>query len=193
MPGMVASYRVAELPAPLTAGAFSHGYSLHPLVVPEERTRLFAEFARLIAPRGQVIVAMPMRGSFVEIADLLREYALKHEAGEVTKAVDAAVLIRPTVDELRGAVEAAGFEFVEVELRPATLTFQSGRDFFEDPIARLLFLPEFAIALGIDAMEEPLAYVEDAIDRYWSDSEFTLTVNVGCVSGRRSEDALPSF
>ena len=78
MPGMVANYRVAEIPVPLTDGAFSHGYSLHPLVVPEERRRLFAEFARLIAPSGQVLVAMPMRGSYLEIADLLREYALKY-------------------------------------------------------------------------------------------------------------------
>ncbi len=185
MSGMVASYRTGELPAPLTAGAFSHGYSLHPFVVPDERKRLFAELARLIAPRGQMLVAMPMRGSFVEIVDLLREYALKHEVAEVSKAAEAAVILRPTVEELKQEVAAAGFDFVEVELRTQSLAFQSGRDFFEDPTTRLLLLPELAFSLGQGAIDLPLAYVREAIDRYWSDGEFTLTVNVGCVSGRR--------
>ena len=185
MSGMVASYRTGELPAPLTAGAFSHGYSVHPFVVPDERKRLFAELARLVAPRGQMLVAMPMRGSFVEIVDLLREYALKHEASEVAKAAEAAALLRPTVDELKKEATAAGFDFVEVELRTEALAFTSGRDLFEDPVTRLLLLPELTVSLGSDAIDAPLAYVREAIDRYWSDGEFSLTVNVGCVSGRR--------
>ncbi len=185
MSGMVASYRTGELPVPLTAGAFSHGYSLHPFVVPDERKRLFAELARLVAPRGQMLVAMPMRGSFVEIVDLLREYALKHEAGEASKAAEAAVLLRPTVEELKKEAEAAGFDFVEVELRPTALSFKNGRDFFEDPVTRLLLLPELAMSLPSDATAAALDYVRDAIDRYWSDGDFTLTVVVGCVSGRR--------
>ncbi len=182
---MVASYRVADIPVPLPDGAFSHGYSLHPLIVPDERKRLWSELSRLIAPSGQVVVAMPTRGSFVEIADLLREYALGHESGEVAQAVEAAVLLRPTVDDLTEEVTAAGFDFVEVEIRPATLTFKSGRDFFEDPIARLVFLPEFGINLALENLEGPFGYIEDAIDKYWSDATFGLTVNVGCVSGRR--------
>jgi SAM-dependent methyltransferase len=185
MSGMVASYRVGELPVPLTAGAFSHGYSLHPFVVPDERKRLFAELARLVAPRGQMLVATPMRGSFVEVVDLLREYALKHESGEVSKAAEAAVLLRPTVEELKKEVEAAGFDFVEVEIRREALAFKNGRDFFEDPLTRLLLLPELAMSLPPDATTAPLDYVRDAIDRYWSDGDFTLTVVVGCVSGRR--------
>jgi SAM-dependent methyltransferase len=186
MPTMVADYRVAEgYPSPLPDGAFSHGFALHPLVAPDERKRLLTELARLVAPQGQAIVAMPMRGSFLEIADLLREYALKHEANDVAKAVETAVLLRPTVDDLANEVRAAGFDFVEVDLRPMTLTFQSGRDFFEDPVARLVILPEMDANLELDDFDRPLAYVREAIDKYWSDAEFTLTVSAGCVSGRR--------
>ena len=75
--------------------------------------------------------------------------------------------------------------FVDVEVRTSVLKFKSGRDFFEDPVTRLLLLPEFRINLGIGDLEAPLKYVRDAIDKYWSEGTFELTINVGCASGRR--------
>ena len=39
---------------------------------------------------------MPLRGSFVEIADLLRECALKHELVNLTSSVEAAMQLRPS-------------------------------------------------------------------------------------------------
>ena len=184
MPGMIADYRVADtFPAPLPDGAFSHGYSLHPVAAPEERKRLLAELARLVAPQGQVLVAMPTRGTFLEIADLLREYALKNEADDVARAVEAAVLLRPSADDLAGELRAAGFDFVEVEQKVSTIDFPSGRAFFEDPVTRLMVLPDFGVHLDHAAA---LGYVRKAIDRYWSEISFGLTVSVGCVSGRRA-------
>jgi SAM-dependent methyltransferase len=184
--GMVSEYRVAEnYPLPFPDGAFSHALSLHPLAAPEERRRLMVEFRRLLAPSGQAIIAMPIRGSFQEIADLFREYALKYEALEVSKAVEAAALIRPTVEMFGAELEEAGFDYVDVQVRPTTLKFQSGRDFFEDPVTRLMLLPEFRINLALEEIEAPFSYVRDAIDRYWSDGTFELTVNVGATSGRR--------
>jgi hypothetical protein len=78
---------------------------------------------------------------------------------------------------------------VDVELRTTTLEFQSGRAFFEDPIARLLVLPELRATLAVEDTEPPFAYVREAIDKYWSEASFPLTVNVGCASGRRLDDA----
>jgi SAM-dependent methyltransferase len=186
MPEMVSEYKEMEdLPTPFPSQGFSHALTLHPLAAPDERARVLDEFARLLAPRGQAILAMPLRGSFQEIADLLREYALKNEATEVSKKVEAAMLVRPSVDMLATEIERAGFHFVDVELRPSVLKFKSGRDFFEDPVTRLLLLPEFRINLGIGDLDRPLEYVRDAIDKYWSDGTFELTVNVGCATGRR--------
>jgi hypothetical protein len=63
--------------------------------------------------------------------------------------------------------------------------FQSGRDFFEDPIARLLVLPDLSAHLpGVD-LAAPWRYVRDAIDRYWADDRFELSVTVGVASARR--------
>jgi SAM-dependent methyltransferase len=180
-------YRVIEaLPLPFPAGAFSHAFTLHPLAAPEERKQLLEELARIVAPRGQALVAMPVRGSFVEVADLLRECALKHELTELTNAVEAAVQLRPTDELFASELSAVGFEYVDVDVQPRTLRFDGGRGFFEDPVTRLMLLPEFRVNLAMgDEVDKPFAYVREAIDKYWSDATFELTVNVGVVSGRR--------
>ena len=186
MPGMVSEYRsFDELPTSLPASAFSHAITLHPLANPEERGKVLAEFARLLAPHGQALVAMPLRGSFQELADLLREHALKCDDAEVGRAVEQAVLVRPTVEMFGAEFEEAGFDFVDVSLRPTTLGFQSGRDFFEDPVARMLILPEAQLNLNLVDPDKAWDYVREAMDKYWSDGTFELTVNVGCATGRR--------
>jgi SAM-dependent methyltransferase len=195
MAGMIADYRLFEgYPVPLPATAFSHAITIHPLANVEERARTLTEFGRLLAPHGQALVAMPLRGSFQELADLMREYALKFEADALVKALDTAMLIRPTVEMFGAELEEAGFQYVDVEVRTHTLKFRSGRDFFEDPVVRLLILPEIRFNLGLpvevdkgDPYDAPMAYIREAIDKYWSDGAFELTVNVGCASGRRLE------
>lgn len=99
--------------------------------------------------------------------------------------MEGATQVRPTVEILGGELEDLGFDFVDVSLRPTTLRFQSGRDFFEDPVARLLILPEMRLDLKLEDPEAAFAYVRLAIDKYWSDGPFELTVNVGCATGRK--------
>ncbi len=186
MPNMMYNYRVGDAyPAPLPDAAFSHALSIHPLAAPNSRALLIAEMHRLLAPSGQMVLALPMRGSFLEVADILRECGLKTDDSALTAAVDRAMARRPTVEALASEIEEAGFEYVDVSLRPATITFPSGRAFAEDPITRLLLLPEFRINLEMEDLSGPMDYVRDAIDKYWSESEFELTVNVGCATGRR--------
>lgn len=187
MPDMISEYRVVDgLPVPYASHGFSHALTLHPVAAPQERARMIAEFARVLAPGGQALLAMPLRSSFQEIADLLREFALKNESAEITRQVESAVQVRPSVEMLGAELEEAGFGFVDVESRPLVLSYKSGRDFFEDPVTRLLLLPEFRSNLSLGDTDAAFAYVRGAIDRYWSDSAFELTVQVGCASGRRS-------
>lgn len=187
MPGLVADYRLfEELPTPLPEAAFSHALTLHPPASAEDRGPLLVESARLLAPHGQVLLAMPMRGSFQEIFNLLREYALKYDDTRVAAAVEQAVLVWPTVETLSEELGNAGFDYVDVSLRPSTLRFQGGRDFFEDPVARLAILPELRSTLSLEeSADKSLAYVREAIDKYWGGRSFELTVNVGCATGRR--------
>jgi SAM-dependent methyltransferase len=186
---VVFDYRVADtFPLSFPAGAFSHAFTLHPLAPPAELRVLLQELARILAPHGQALIAMPLRGSFVEVVDLLREYAVKYELADLLNAVDAAAQQRPTDDMLTHEVESAGFEHVDVDVLARTLRFEGGRDFFEDPITRLLLMPELRLSLPLETsthVVDPFAYVRDAIDKYWSDGTFELTVSIGVVSGRR--------
>lgn len=176
-----------SFPTPLNDQSFTHGICLHPSNAPELRRALLAEMARLIVPQGQVLISLPMRGSFQEIVDLLREYALKFDAGNISKATESTAVARPTVQALTDELLEAGFEDVEIDLHPFSLAFRSGRDLMEDPIMRLLVLPDIWETLDVEDVEAPMHYVEEAINRYWSEETFELTVNVGCVSGRRVE------
>jgi SAM-dependent methyltransferase len=186
MPDMSSEYQIlSELPIDMPDAAFSHGLVLHPLASGDDRRDLLQEIGRLLAPHGQAVMAMPLRGSFQEITDLLREYSLKMDDTEVGRAVDVATQARPTVESLGGEMEDVGFDFVDVSLRPTTLRFQSGRDFVEDPVARLVIVPEMRFDLKLEDPEPALAYVRQAIDKYWSDGPFELTVNVGCATGRK--------
>lgn len=181
---VVFDYRVVgAYPLPYPAAAFSHTLVVHPS--PVARATLFAELARITAPRGQALLALPLRGSFAELTDLLRECALKHDLTDLEAAVETLVQLRPTDDLLGHELATAGFGKVITEVHSRTLTFTSGRAFLEDPVVRLLLAPEVAALLPTRPAIEPFAYVRDAIDKYWSEGGFALSVNVGVTSARR--------
>ncbi len=186
MRDMNAEYRVMEtFPTDLDEGSFTHAIAIHPLAAPEDRAQLIAEMARVVRPGGQLVVALPLRGSFGEVADLLRECALKTDDASLTSAVERAMSQRPTVEAFSSEIEEAGFEDVDVTLRPAAVDFPNGRAFLEDPITRLLLMPEFRKNMATDEIGKPFFYVRDAIDKYWSDGDFELSVHVGCATARR--------
>jgi SAM-dependent methyltransferase len=166
-------------------GLYTHALSLHPNVGTDRRVQLLSEMERLLCSGGQAVIALPLRGSFQEIADLFREYALKHDDSAFSKAVEAALLARPSIELLSEELEQVGLADVDVEIRQTSLTFDSGRAFVEDPVSRLLILPEVKAWIGVEDVENPLGYVRDAIDKYWSEGKLELSVNVGCASARK--------
>jgi SAM-dependent methyltransferase len=177
-------YRLAEsLPLDLDGGNYTHAYSMHPISGPQDRAALFGEISRLLCEGGQALVAMPLRGSFQEIADLFREYGLKHDDSDFSKAIEAAN--RPSIEALSEELEAAGLEDIDVEIRQTQLSFDSGRAFVEDPVSRLMIIPEVRTWLGVNDLKKPLEYVRDAIDKYWSEGKLELSLNVGCASARK--------
>ncbi len=186
LPTVAADYRVEDsFPTSLPTASFTHAFMLHPPSAPAQRGEVLSEMSRLLVPRGQMLIALPMRGSFQEVLDLLREYALKHDASDLGKAIDRGAAARPNLETLTEEIEAAGFDDVEIDLRPTSLEFQSGRDFIEDPVTRLLILPDVKALVEVGDWSSPLQYLRDAIDGYWSEGRFELSVNIGCVSARR--------
>lgn len=184
--GAELDYQVATAyPTSLETEGFSHAMSLHPLGASSDRGELFQEMHRVLYEGGQALVSLPLRGSFQEIGDLFREYALKHDQGEFGRAIEVAMQARPTVEALSEELEDAGFDDVDVDVRQVTLSFESGRNFTEDPTTRILILPELRGAMDAAAFDEPLLYLNDAIGKYWSRREFELSVVVGTASARK--------
>jgi len=178
-------YRVEEsLPGELEPGVYTHALALHPILPDSQRGELFSALRWLMSAGGQALIGLPLRGSFQEIADLLREYALKYEEAEFLKALEVSLAVRPTIETLSEELEAAGFEDIDVEVRQASLPFESGRAFVEDPAARLLILPEIRSWIPNSDLTRPLDYAREAIDKYWSEGKLELTLNVGCASAR---------
>jgi ubiquinone/menaquinone biosynthesis C-methylase UbiE len=180
------SYSVASgYPTELPSASFSHAMSLHPIANMGGRAELFAELMRLTYAAGQVLVSMPLRGSFQELGDLFKEYALKYDEGEFGQAVEVAMGLRPSIETLAEELERVGLSDVDVEVVSTELKFAGGRAFIEDPTTRLLIVPDLETLLGNFDLASPLTYVCDAIDEYWSETEFSLSVKVGCASARR--------
>jgi SAM-dependent methyltransferase len=185
---MQANYSISDaLPTLLADESFTHALSLHPLCDAAGRAELLAELRRVLIPGGQAILALPLRGSFPEINDMIREYALRQDHAELAKAVDTAAASRPTIETVAEEFENAGLTEVDVDVQLIAVSFNDGREFLEDPISRLLVFPDTAELLRLDEdLAGPcLKYVNEAISKYWSEGIFELTVNVGCASGRR--------
>jgi hypothetical protein len=118
--------------------------------------------------------------------DLFREYALKYDDAEFAVAVDRAAASQPSLETLSEELERSGFEDVDVEVRLSTLSFESARAFVEDPAVRLFVLPDLRRLLDGRDLSRPSSYLGEAIDKYWSEAQFELSLSVGCASARRS-------
>jgi SAM-dependent methyltransferase len=185
--GDIRYYAAAGYPTPLPQDSFSHALSLYPIGTADTRAELFAEMQRVLYGRGQAVVALPLRGSFQELTDLLCEYCLKHDDAEMALKLEAAAAACPNEEAMLYELEAQGFEEIEVGVVPAEMNFENGRAFIEDPTTRLLILPEMMASAGLETLGDGLSYVREAIDKYWAESEFTLTINVGVASARKPE------
>lgn len=183
---LVAEYAFSgSVPGPLPEGVFSHALVLNPLVSAAQRLALYEEAARLLRPDGQLVFALPVRGSFIEIYDLLREYGLKTEAVGFDDKIARAIELRPTVETFGVELEDAGFVDVEVELSPVSIPFRNARDFFESPATRLLILPDVRAPLEVAGDVNALSYVREAITKYWSDTDFELSINIASATARK--------
>jgi len=186
--GMRATYELGEtIPTALPDATFTHAFAVHPLCDAEGRAQLLTELYRVLFPGGQAILALPLRGSFPELNDMIREFALRQDLSDLAASVDVAAASRPTIETVSEEFENAGLTEVDVDVQLIAVAFNNGREFLEDPIARLMVFPDLLAVLPMDekVVTPCMRYIHDAISKYWSEGVFELTVNVGCASGRR--------
>lgn len=178
------AYHASMLPTQLPDSAFSHAVSFYSLASHEDWSGLAAEAFRLLKPGGQFLLALPLRGSYHELLDLLREHSFASGDAALTDAVEALAAQRPNIELVTEMLEDMGFDDVDVSMHRMTLEYRDGQEFLNDPVTRLLFEPQLA-ALAPQAPQAALDYVRLALSRYWSDQAFELSLSLGYVSARR--------
>lgn len=178
---------LGKLPIHIPDTTFTHALLVHPLASPADRQKLLSEMYRVLVPAGQLLFAAPLRGSYPEIADMLREFSLKHDKPKLGEAVEIGGQSRPTPETLVEDLERLGFTDVSVDVELLSVPFETGRDFAQSHLFRLLITPEIVALLDQpqETVSAALEYAGTAVTKYWSDGQFDLTVNLACASARR--------
>jgi SAM-dependent methyltransferase len=168
--------------------AFTHAVVVHPLSGAASRLMLLKEAFRVLVPAGQLLFTLPLRGSCPEIADMLREFSLKHDKPKFAEAIEIASQSRPTPETLTDDLERLGFTDVGVDVELLSVAFETGKDFANHPLFRLIIAPEMAALIGDPAegiVNAAIEYAKTSIAKYWSEGQFDLTVNLGCAIARK--------
>lgn len=179
---------LTELPLDQPKGSFTHAIVVHPLSGAAARMMLLKEAFRVLVPAGQLLFTLPLRGSCPEIADMLREFSLKHDKPKFAEAIEIASQSRPTPETLTDDLERLGFTDVAVDVELLSVAFETGKDFANHPLFRLIIAPEIAALIGDPAdsvVAAAIDYAKGAIAKYWSEGQFDLTVNLGCAIARK--------
>jgi ubiquinone/menaquinone biosynthesis C-methylase UbiE len=155
--------------------------------VTADRAAVLAESARVLRPGGQLALTLPLRGSFLEVIDLLREVALRHDLGRLSERVDQYANAMPTVESLGAELEARGFERVSVDAWEFSLEYASSGDLLGDPLVQAAALSEWrACAEATDQPDEVMTELRRCIDTYFQGRRFMLSVVGGCATGHRA-------
>lgn len=182
---------LTALPLGHPDATFTHAVLVHPIASATSRMSLLREASRVLVPAGQLLVAVPLRGSYPEIADMLREFSLKHDIPTFGEAIEIGAQSRPTPETLTDDLERLGLVDIAVDVELLSVAFESGREFASHPLFRLLVAPD--LTSTIDAppsiLEQAVEYARTAVSRYWSEGPFDLTVNLGCASARKPDRA----
>jgi SAM-dependent methyltransferase len=178
-------YHPSPLPSLFPEGAFSHAVSLYSLALQgEDWAPLVQEAGRLLRPGGQLLMAIPLRGSYLELLDLLREHGEAIEDDDLLARINTLVVQRPGLEQANEVLEDAGFYDVDIDLHRLKLDYESGADLLIDPLFRLLLAPHLT-ALAPRGPGAALEHLQVALQRYWSSVSFELSLNIGYLSARR--------
>jgi ubiquinone/menaquinone biosynthesis C-methylase UbiE len=148
-------------------------------------TQTLREMRRVLKRGGRVGVTCPLRGSYIEVLDLLREVLLKFDVEGAMRRLDE--YVEHLLDERRAValLEDAGFADVTLERESFSLSFRNSKDFLSDAMVELVLMPDLRHIAGEAAADRVLFHLREAIDTYFSPGTFTLAVTGGAVFGTR--------
>jgi len=162
---------------PFADGAFDLLLTNVPLADQPDLAAAINDWTRVTRPGGVLLLGTPVRGTWSEFLDLLREALVRTRLDAAIAALDAYIAATPEPDTVVHLLEAAGLVRVGVELRRWELVFRSAREFFYAPVIEQGPLPRWKDIVGGGApMQEAFFAVKDAIDTYFAGRAFTVSV-----------------
>lgn len=152
--------------------------------MPSVKTAI-TDFARVTKLGGEVRCTLPLEGSWQEFHDIYREVLVKHDRHEALDRLDRHVASYPTVEDCEAWLRAAGLE-PQVEIDEFSLLFRSSREFFFAPVVEYGPLAAWKeIAGSGQELQDTFWYIKEAIDAYFGDRAFQVTIKAGLLVGKK--------
>ena len=152
----------------------------------DDRQSALQELARVAKPGGQVIITLPLANTFHEFFDIYREVLIKKKKEEMLVRLERYIAQTPEGEDIASWLEAAGLKDVGVDVERYSLLFKSAREFFFAPVIEFGPLCDWKNVAGHGPeMQQIFGFIKDAIDAYFGERVFALTVNAGCFRGTK--------
>jgi ubiquinone/menaquinone biosynthesis C-methylase UbiE len=148
-------------------------------------TQMLSDYARVTKKGGQLVVAAPLRGTWMEFLDIFREVLLQSRRTEALAALDAYVAALPEADTVARQLEGCGLVGVDIEVAHWELVFRSAREFFYAPVIELGPLTQWKEIVGREGLHETFLAIKDSIDTYFAGRAFAISVFGGRFSARK--------
>jgi SAM-dependent methyltransferase len=144
------------------------------------------EAARMLAAGGQLALSAPLRGTWSEFLDLFRDVLRENGKLESLGAVDRYVAALPDAESIVRWLAEAGLKQIEVSTARWEILFRSAREFFFAPLIELGPLAQWKKLTGRgDQMQDVFFFTKEAIDTYFKDRVFAVTIVGAAVSGHK--------
>ena len=156
----------------------------------ENPAQSLADFTRVAKPGGEVRVTLPLEGSFGEFHDLYQEVLVKHDKHEALERLAEHLRDEyPSPETVDEWVQSAGLIDYDIQVDEFSLLFKSSREFFFAPVIEYGPLAQWKQIAGKgQELQDIFWYIKEAIDAYFGDRAFEVTIKACCIVGRKFDE-----
>lgn len=152
----------------------------------ENAATVLAECRRVCAPDGTIALASNLRGHMHEFYDIFAEVLREQADARVLERLDAHILHRTSIEDMRRLLEDAGFAVVKEHLASISLRYLDGSALLRHFFVRQAFLDGWRKIIEPASQSQILTRLEERLnDLSRQRGEFRLTVPVAYIEGRK--------
>jgi ubiquinone/menaquinone biosynthesis C-methylase UbiE len=145
---------------------------------------VLAEMIRVAKPGAQVVLKLATHGSFDEFFSIYWEALLG--AGTVDEAwpsLEGLIVERSTTSAIEKMAQDAGLREVSTVSRKEEFSFSTATEFFESPVIKDYFLPDWLDILPEGKREQIVQQVVGIVDRERRDGPFDVSIKATVLTG----------